>query len=156
MRRGSRSLMWRPEAELQGSECRVCRRLLANDSVDDIRHHFTTASRGDHRQSMRLRLQLRQCESIGKRRQYKNVGVSVVLRCVRVSDTPEPPHILQPTQLLRRSTLSQPNHPELDRFVSQCLRRFKQPRDAFTQIDLAKKQYAQRPLSRKMIRVIAL
>src|SRR5438046_9544928 len=118
MRRGSRSLMWRPEAELQGSECRVCRRLLANDSVDAIAHHFTTASRGDHRQSMRLRLQLRQCESIGKRRQYKNVCVSVVLRCVRLSDTTEPPKILQLTHFPRRTHLSRPAHPGSKRLVS--------------------------------------
>src|SRR5205809_6473485 len=117
-------MIWIPETDLQGPNDRVRLRRLANDSVDAIAHHFTTASRRDHWQSMRLRLQLRQCESIGKRRQYKNVGVSVVLRCVRVSDTPKPAHILQPTQLLRRSTLSRPDHPELDRFVSQCLRRF--------------------------------
>jgi len=71
-----RELIRIPEAELQGLDDRVWRRLLENDSVDAIVHHFTTASRRDHWQSMRLRLQLRRCESIRKSRQNEDIRFS--------------------------------------------------------------------------------
>jgi len=71
-----RELIWIPEAELQGLDDRVSRRLLENDSVDAIAHNFTTASRRDHWQSMRLRLQLRQGESVRKGRQNEDIRFS--------------------------------------------------------------------------------
>jgi len=64
------------QAELQGRHDRVWRRLVENDSVDAIVHHFTTALRRDHWQSMRLRLQLGQGESIRKGRQNEDIRFS--------------------------------------------------------------------------------
>jgi hypothetical protein len=71
-----RERIWILEAELQGLDDRVWRRLLENDSVDTIAHNFTTESRRDHWQSMRLRLQLRQGESTRKGRQNEDIRFS--------------------------------------------------------------------------------